>query len=513
MSETIFVIGAGGTGMRCLESMIHFCAAGRFSNKEIHMLALDTDLNNGNFSRVEQLYNLYKRLKGEHNPQSNTMFGAKIHFYKHSPDYSGGSNATGETKFTDMLLRRGNSKDNNDLSALFFTKDCCDFDLKQGYRAQTHLGSMLMYKAILDATRKDNQQKQANKPLHDFLMQLGTTGERKKCFVMGSVFGGTGASSIPVLPKAFEDAMKQQEGGEFKGLPVDWGAALFTEYFRFDLPDNDDGREKVIANSNCFGINSQVALTYYANDPMVRQSYRKFYVLGESDEQRQAEFGNSAIGGQDQKNPVHYLEMFATTAADSFFKDDEKDANDGSDPTYYSRTVNADYIDFLDVVGNNKNEQEQLATNLLTMLILASDTREIQVFSTDSFPKSRLPWKQWLWDAGLEDLQRYLKLYKEWSGQLWKSVQGADNLFFKSQFFTDNPGKELFSDYMDKPFSGKSRFRDKGYKKTGFIHKTAWDPFVTQCQKWETAPETLNDMSPAVQFVNGIRSILGKMYK
>ena len=84
----IFVIGIGGTGMRCLESMVHFCAAGRFSDKRIHMLALDTDLRNGNFQRVDELVNLYRNLKAGKNPLAGTMFGAQIEFYKYSPDYS-----------------------------------------------------------------------------------------------------------------------------------------------------------------------------------------------------------------------------------------------------------------------------------------------------------------------------------------------------------------------------------------------------------------------------------------
>ena len=47
MAKQFFVMGIGGTGMRCIESLIHLCAMGMFDDTEIHLLALDTDKNNG----------------------------------------------------------------------------------------------------------------------------------------------------------------------------------------------------------------------------------------------------------------------------------------------------------------------------------------------------------------------------------------------------------------------------------------------------------------------------------
>lgn len=55
MAKQYFVLGIGGTGMRCIESLIHLCAMGMFDDTEIHLLALDTDKNNGNFSRLARI--------------------------------------------------------------------------------------------------------------------------------------------------------------------------------------------------------------------------------------------------------------------------------------------------------------------------------------------------------------------------------------------------------------------------------------------------------------------------
>ena len=56
--DKLFVIGIGGTGMRCLESFVHMCAMGMFDNQEIEVLTLDTDELNGNKAKTEKLIDL-----------------------------------------------------------------------------------------------------------------------------------------------------------------------------------------------------------------------------------------------------------------------------------------------------------------------------------------------------------------------------------------------------------------------------------------------------------------------
>ena len=63
-TDKYFVIGIGGTGMRCLEAFTHMCAMGMFDSKEINVLTLDTDFTNGNKQRTEDLietYNMHQK--------------------------------------------------------------------------------------------------------------------------------------------------------------------------------------------------------------------------------------------------------------------------------------------------------------------------------------------------------------------------------------------------------------------------------------------------------------------
>ena len=62
MDEKLFLIAIGGTGMRCLESFVHMCAAGLFDNHTIDILTLDTDQTNGN--KDTKIQNLWHTAKG-----------------------------------------------------------------------------------------------------------------------------------------------------------------------------------------------------------------------------------------------------------------------------------------------------------------------------------------------------------------------------------------------------------------------------------------------------------------
>jgi CO dehydrogenase nickel-insertion accessory protein CooC1 len=120
--DKLFVIGIGGTGMRCLESFVHMCAMGMFDNKEINILTLDTDQENGNLKRVWDLIDLYNRIKNPTGnisdvggkPSANTFFSAKLNLSKFWPAYSGGVNYQ---SLSNISIQNDQTKDNIDLAS------------------------------------------------------------------------------------------------------------------------------------------------------------------------------------------------------------------------------------------------------------------------------------------------------------------------------------------------------------------------------------------------------------
>jgi hypothetical protein len=329
--DKIYVIGIGGTGMRCLECFVHLCAMGMFDNKEINILTLDTDQENGNLSRVWQLIDLYNKIKSPSEkaedyggkPLSNTFFSAKLNLTKYWPDYSGEKNYKVLARISNVNDK--NTKDNIDLASLFLSDDAQSFYLREGYRAQTHLGSQLMYHAIMEATMKVKQDSADVKPwekdLVKFIEDIGDKPDRR-VFIFGSIFGGTGASSIPVIPKAFNDALYLKTG---KNMSAKFGASLLTEYFKFKSP-NDTQKKKpgqnVVADWNYFTLNSQAALQFYRNDPTVQDTYKCLYNIGwpvePFDFSKNSSETETITGGKEQKNPCHITELVCAFAAYDF---------------------------------------------------------------------------------------------------------------------------------------------------------------------------------------------------
>ena len=171
MAQQYFVLGIGGTGMRCIESLLHLCGVGMFDDTDIYLLALDTDKDNGNFNRLKEVKESYVKAKGTDSSQrtalSDTFFSANVHYYEFSPDYEKKSDFVTVFKYDDTKF---NNPEQTAIADLVLTEDVEKFNLRHGYRAQTHLGSMMMYHSIIEAARSNQ-----NNQLKSYLQKLRTS--------------------------------------------------------------------------------------------------------------------------------------------------------------------------------------------------------------------------------------------------------------------------------------------------------------------------------------------------
>ena len=349
MDEKLFVLAIGGTGMRCLESFVHLCAIGMFNNQTIEVMMLDTDSTNGNLGRTQILIDLYNKIKTEGHsdnpdakggtPNTDTFFSAKINFYKFVTDYN---SSTRNTYRNISRLADGDEvtkRQNEDLSDLFLERETVqNFNLDHGYRAQTHLGSHLMYHAIIESARRltsgsDKDRTESDYNLEKFLIKLQQAGENARVFVFGSVFGGTGASSIPIIPVAFRDAVKIRfrDQATLDLSKTKFGSTLLTQYFSFKKPDDNQlKKEGVIADSNFFPLNSQAAMQFYQGDPTVQKTYKRMYHIGWPIDASKLDDGKekeTTTGGANQKNACHVVELMCACAAYDFFTLPDKEFN------------------------------------------------------------------------------------------------------------------------------------------------------------------------------------------
>lgn len=474
--DKLFVIAIGGTGMRCLESFTHLCGIGMFDNQEIEILTLDTDQNNGNKGRVEELIAVYNRIKSTDvavggTPNANTFFSAKLNLHRFFTNYSGLGRETYKNISKITTGSPEQQKANKLISDLFLdTASVQEFSLEHGYRAQTHLGSMLMYHGIVEAAKnlvKGTAVQSQERELDGFITKLESAGANARVFIFGSVFGGTGASSIPVIPKALQDFVKIRSNGNssIDFAKAKFGATLLTEYFTFGKPDDQQKKSKansVIADSSFFPINSQAALQFYQSDPTVQKCYKLLYHIGWPIESKKIDGYNSSnktiTGGTEQVNGCHITELLCACAAYDFFT--RKDGFSSAKAEYLYKAVeftdNSFNFSFDDFVGNENKAGEIFVNKLGAFFSLAhiSLTKNGAAFNDSGIKgfikqceNQKLNQYSTISDAECKDINEYFKLFAYtfkdakfvpgWLYQVRNSV-APGKFLFQSKSFPDN---------------------------------------------------------------------------
>lgn len=451
--------------MRCIEALIHLCAMGMFDNTEIHLLALDTDKNNGNFSRLKEVKEAYVNSKNTDRANrtalNDTFFSADIKYYEFSPNYEK------ESTFSEVFNygnTRYNSPQEADLADLVLSSDVERFNLRHGYRAQTHLGSMMMYHSIIEAARS-----RSGNGLKNFLQELikATTSGTPKVFILGSVFGGTGASSIPIIPQAISSAAEIISNGAANVLRRAYFAStLLTAYFSFKAPSAEELKEqKVIATSDKFALNSQVAMMFYDDDTTVRNTYQRFYMMGTDGldwdpMQRQKELITKTItGGGEQKNDSHYIELLAACAALDFCNADdsllEQNKKLGQTDYVYRAVDQSEKLDFKDFVGTKDGLDKQFAKKFGMLLAFSflCNGKDDFVESCRSGAQKDITGFESMDSNQVEALKQYFSLLnvrnvngnlaEGWVRQLHRSAGGGDKFLFNPKLFSFTTMKEL----------------------------------------------------------------------
>ena len=502
MDDKYFVISIGGTGMRCVEAFTHLCAMGMFGNKEIDVLSIDTDSNNGNKGRSEQLIDSYSRIKGgsESKTTNDNFFSAKLNIHKFDPNYSGNRESF-ELISTPNTQNDKDKKENKALADLFFDNDVQTFDLSHGYRAQTHLGSHLMYHAIVEAARNVSKggNRKEDQDLADYLDKINKAGENARVFIFGSMFGGTGASSIPIIPKALQEAIKIKDPNASLHKGAKFGCALLSDYFEFKVPDSaQKKKKKVIADSTNFPLNSQAALMFYINDKTVKETYDLMYHVGwpkKVNYSKDTTEKETLTGGGEQKNSCHVAEMLCACAVHDFFNRDS--GFDEHEILYRSanQVGNSFSFEFQDFFGQKYSNE--FKNKLASFFALSNVILKEEEGAFGSNGVKNLITKLQKYDAAeysdipineMNDLNDYMKSFAYnfndqgnvipgWLFQIQNSI-GGDFLFNKESFST-NP-KEL------KKFSIGELFEDKKLQfATGFMKNasSAYEDFRETIQK------------------------------
>lgn len=479
--DTYNIIAIGGTGMRCAESLVHLCAMGMFDDTEINLLALDTDGKNGNFARLHSLVENYNRITADRDAvASDTLFSAKINYFKFSPDYKQGTTFDSESKYSNAHSaihdEDGVKWKESDLADLFLTQKMREMDLQHGYRAQTQMGSMLMYHAIIEEAYKAKVGTSKDSKLAKFVENL-MNNPGSKVFLFGSVFGGTGASSIPILPRALQEAAHiLSQNGEGDVLSKNFfGTVMLTNYFSFESPKNQGD---VVAASDKFALNSQAALFFYHNDKTVRSTYKRLYLIGRDTPRNVTKGSNQSLtGGAGQRNPADYIELLAASAAYDFFKaaqQHQQKALFGPEGETFYRTLSSDENDCLTFESFFGEDKDKFAEKCGIMMASAF------LYGPQNFAENRRKHETFnsLTEANVKNLRTYFQAFYDlehkntidenaeepgsgWIKQMQESAadMGYQGFLFHPDVFTTNPRSAADFKYNVKLFPEGSRYK------------------------------------------------------
>ncbi len=317
------LLGIGGTGAKVVESALVLLAAG-IGPEKVHVGLIDQDGSNGNVIRTQTLL---ADLAGFRRDWRRTGVANAIDWdHDGRPDFGAldiellfdeDEKALWCPSQTQASLRtivgENLSPEQRDLFDLLFMRGDQEQDLPldKGYRGRAHVGATAMLAAILD--ENDNK-------LRARLIELMQAADREpvNVFLVGSAFGGTGASGFPTLARALR---KWTTSGDFKNKgKVSIGGMLMLPYFSFKEPP--EGSLAVVTPDEILP-KTRLALEYYENLFQHEDVFDRFYVAGWEDF---FSLGYHVPGGVGQANPAMLPELLAATATIDFFTRDNMEA-------------------------------------------------------------------------------------------------------------------------------------------------------------------------------------------
>lgn len=312
MSDSLFVITGGGTGAKVAEALIHTCATG-IAPRNVHILLIDTDASNGNVQRAASAAKAYNNMSRY--PWSVETTAKQSRFAFSGEDVGTQlftSNVTlyRLTESLNTMISGGldTAIDPNDdirhVLELLYNEDERSTRCEDGFRARPNLGCLHLSEH-LNKVLKENQEAQ------EFLTEMahaasGAT-QNVPVAVTASVFGGTGASLLPVIRDRIENALKVTQGTTVNTERLTWNAVKV-------LPHYQPAERKESVDPDRFLLDTASALQFYSKvyRTTEKEIYDGVYVIGSDRPGRNRV--EVHLGSRSQSNPSYFEEFVAALA-------------------------------------------------------------------------------------------------------------------------------------------------------------------------------------------------------
>jgi hypothetical protein len=302
-----YVIGIGGTGAKCVEALIHLSAGGLMPEGELYVVFVDPDKSNGNLERASitlQQYSNCKKLKlGKTDLLKTEIIADKPNVWSPFENEIRPSLAN----FFHYNTLKQNNKVAAQLFDVLYSPAEKETSLEKGFRGHPSIGAAVMAETVKLGEEEPWQ------TFYTKIKQDIKTGLGAKIFLLGSIFGGTGASGFPTIARLIRDKLETlQEGKQTPLGNIELSGALVLPYFSFIFEGQDI---ELKAKSEDFMINTQAGLKYY-HQKSYSKIYNGIYLFGDK---TQNPVSTASPGGNTQKNDPHFIELYAALSAIDLF--------------------------------------------------------------------------------------------------------------------------------------------------------------------------------------------------
>jgi hypothetical protein len=334
-----YLIAVGGTGNKILEALVYACAADalyvpdakgrRVPIREINALIVDVDAACGNTTRAKQA--------SEHYEQVRAAFDAA------GIERRGFHTALKVERWNMNLAKRAasisgmtlNHRRDRLLAESLFSRTEAELEYSEGFRGHPDLG-VLFFADLLDNLGERAAQGQPDEmvDLLDRIQRDLDARETVRVMLVGSIFGGTGASGIPSISRYLRRCFAK-DADRFV-----LSAVMMLPYY--DVPPATVNETlEIVVKSSAFLDKARTALQYYGMEGMIRTGeddesglYDALYLLGLP---REA-FVTTRVystGSQTQENDAHLLEWLAVRCTAAFFRTGFRGADAHNIDCYY----------------------------------------------------------------------------------------------------------------------------------------------------------------------------------
>ena len=388
----------GGSGARAYKAFMYACASGAICTDEVTVYLVDADSENAAIEDCRTLYGayFYHHEKFQSLGISPKQFRSNIKM----PCDSAISPVSTNCKRLEQLVAPDSAEDH--AMQWFYTKEERKQPLKNGFYARPNIGCVFF---------QNFNDKTIDSCINGIIGELGQ-GNDVRIAIIGSVFGGTGASGIPTLQKIIKRRISQKIS-ELSKLRC--GGVLITPYFKVKKePDTEDG---LVVNDESFYSNTREALKYYeSNNP-----FESLYVVGQNT--LDAVSMDYVAGGKKQKNKPHIVELYAAMAVSDFFK-----SSITAPPEIKCHIVDS----AVDKLGWQSISSDFLAIGDMLRAQIILDT-EIYPYVKKMMEQRRRFGYQWytayrLWEeqTEIEQSERFSKAFLEWFHGLHCTLDTTD---------------------------------------------------------------------------------------